>query len=278
VAPVLRGSCKEIDEGRTIAVANKGGQMFNYTSKEPCGVVGDHALELAAPVDDAELAPALAAGNTFVHKLNAQTPVSELLFAEIFSDEAGLPDGVYNAGRGSGAGTALTNHSDVDKLGFTESTSVSRQVAKKAAENFSPATLELGGKSPNVVFPGVDLDDAVNGVMKGIFAATGQTYLAGSRVLVHEAIGEEFVERFTESACEITLGEPMDPPTEMGPIAFREQWETAREYVTLAARRYSAPSRASIPSTRQRRSKSPTTPTTASKPASGRPTYTRRNG
>ena len=225
---------EEVGEGRTIPVDNKDGQMFNYTRKEPFGVIGaitpwNSPLLLTTW----KLAPALAAGNAFVHKPSAQTPVSALRFAEILSNETDLPSGAYNVvtGRGSEVGSAITDHPDIDKLGFTGSTAVGRQIARKAGDNLSPVTLELGGKSPNIVFPSTDLDDAVNGVMKGIFAATGQTCLAGSRVLVHKDVREEFVDRLTESAADITLGDPMDPDTDMGPIAFRDQWETVYEYI-----------------------------------------------
>ncbi|AUV84668.1 carnitine dehydratase (plasmid) [Salinigranum rubrum] len=227
---------EEVGEGRTIPVDNKDGQMFNYTRKEPYGVVGaitpwNSPLLLTTW----KLAPALAAGNTFVHKPSAQTPVSALRFAEIIAEETDLPAGAYNVvtGHGNKTGNAITNHPDIDKLGFTGSTSVGRQIARKAGENLSPVTLELGGKSPNILFPGIDLDDAVNGVMKGIFAATGQTCLAGSRVLVHEDIRDEFVERFADRAADITLGDPMDPDTDMGPVAFRDQWETVRDYIQM---------------------------------------------
>jgi len=230
------GRCEDVGEGRTIPVDNKGGQMFNYTRKEPYGVVGaitpwNSPLLLTTW----KLAPALAAGNTFVHKPSEQTPVSALRFAEIIHDETDIPAGVYNVvpGYGTDAGAALTDHPAVDKLAFTGSTSVGREVASTAGENLSAVSLELGGKSPNVIFPSADLGDAVNGVMKGVFAATGQTCLAGSRVLVHEDIREEFVSQLTDSAREITLGDPMDPATEMGPVAFRGQWETVREYVDV---------------------------------------------
>jgi aldehyde dehydrogenase (NAD+) len=180
-----------------------------------------------------KLAPALAAGCTFVHKPSSYTPVSALRFAEILHEEAGLPAGVYNVvtGGGSTAGEALITHDDVDKLAFTGSTGVGRHIGKAAGESLIPVSLELGGKSPNVVFPSADLDNAINGVIKGIFAATGQTCLAGSRVFVHEDIAEEFVDRFTSRAEDIELGDPLDPDTEMGPVAFRDQWETDVSYI-----------------------------------------------
>jgi len=221
-------------EGRTIPVESKGGEMFTYVREEPRGVVGaitpwNSPLLLTV----FKLAPALAAGCTFVHKPSSYTPVSALRFAELLHEEAGLPAGVYNVatGGGSTAGEALITHDDVDKLAFTGSTGVGRHIGKAAGEALIPASLELGGKSPNVVFPSADLDNAINGVIKGIFAATGQTCLAGSRVFVHENVHDEFVDRFTSRAEDIELGDPLDPDTEMGPVAFRDQWETDVSYI-----------------------------------------------
>lgn len=221
-------------EGRTIPVESKDGDIFTYVREEPRGVVGaitpwNSPLLLTV----FKLAPALAAGCVFVHKPSSYTPVSALRFAELLHEEAGLPAGVYNVvtGGGSTAGEALITHDDVDKLAFTGSTNVGRHIGKAAGESLIPASLELGGKSPNVVFPSAELDNAINGVIKGIFAATGQTCLAGSRVFVHEDIYEEFIDRFVTRAEDIKLGDPRDPETEMGPVAFREQWETDVSYI-----------------------------------------------
>lgn len=223
----------ESDRGQTVPVDNKDDGMFNYVRKVPYGVVGaitpwNSPLLLTAW----KLAPALAAGNCVVHKPSEQTPVSALRFAELLAEETSLPDGVYNVVPGAGrTGTALTDHEGVDKLAFTGSTATGRKIGATAGERLVPVSLELGGKSPNVVFPSANLDNAVNGVVKGIFAATGQTCLAGSRVLVHEEIADELVARLTDRARDITLGDPMDPETEMGPVAFRDQWETVRGYI-----------------------------------------------
>ncbi|MFB6165830.1 MAG: aldehyde dehydrogenase [Haloarculaceae archaeon] len=229
------GQCRTLED-RVIPVENKDGQMFNYVVEEPRGVVGaitpwNSPLLLTT----FKLAPALAAGCTFVHKPSSYTPVSALRLAELLHEEAGLPAGVYNVVTGSGSevGDALVNHDTVAKVAFTGSTAVGRQIGGAAGERLVPASLELGGKSPNVIFPDANLENAINGVIKGIFAATGQTCLAGSRVFVHEAVADEFVERFTDRARDIELGDPLDPETEMGPVAFREQWETDREYIEL---------------------------------------------
>lgn len=225
------------EEGRTIPVENKDGQFFTHVKKEPYGVIGA-VTPWNSPLllTTFKLAPALAAGCTFVHKPSSYTPVSALRFAEILHEEGGLPAGVYNVvtGDGSTTGDTLVNHDDIDKLAFTGSTSVGRSIGATAGEQLIPVTLELGGKSPNVVFPSANLDNAINGVIKGIFAATGQTCLAGSRVFIHEDIADEFLDRFVDRTRAIELGDPMNPETEMGPVAFREQWETNMSYIETA--------------------------------------------
>ncbi len=227
------GLCETEDVGEVKPVENKDGQFFNYTRKEPLGVVGaitpwNSPLLLTT----FKLAPALAAGNTFVHKPSEQTPVSALRFAELIAEETDLPDGAYNVVTGAGeTGAALSDHDDIDKLAFTGSTATGRKIGQTAGENLVPVSLELGGKSPNIVFPSADFDNALNGVIKGIFAATGQTCLAGSRVLIQEDVAEEFVDRLTDRAADIELGDPMDPETEMGPVAFKGQWEKVRGYI-----------------------------------------------
>jgi len=223
-------------EDRVIPVENKDGQLFNYVLREPLGVVGA-VTPWNSPLllTTFKLAPALAAGNTFVHKPSEHTPVSALRFAELLGKETSLPDGVYNVVPGVGeTGAALTEHDGVDKLAFTGSTAVGREVGKTAGERLVPVSLELGGKSPNIVFPDANLENAINGVIKGIFAATGQTCLAGSRVFVHEDVYEAFVDRFTDRASEVQLGDPMDPDTEMGPAAFPGQREKVEKYVDIA--------------------------------------------
>ena len=221
------------DRGDTVPVENKDGGLFNYVTKEPYGVVGaitpwNSPLLLTTW----KLAPALAAGNTFVHKPSEQTPVSALRVAEILTNESDLPDGVYNVVTGAGAtGTALTENEGINKIAFTGSTATGRKIGETAGKQILPVSLELGGKSPNILFPSANLNNAINGVIKGIFAATGQTCLAGSRVLVHDEIYDKFVERLTDRVDDITLGDPLDPETEMGPIAFRDQWEKVTSYV-----------------------------------------------
>ena len=174
-----------------------------------------------------KLAPALAAGCTLVIKPSDYTPVSTLALAELF-DEAGFPPGVVNVvtGWGPEVGKALTTHPGVDKIAFTGSTQVGRLIAEAAARNLTRVTLELGGKSAQVVFPDADLDAAANGIIAGVFAATGQTCMAGSRIVVHEDIKDALVERVVARARSIVIGDPMDPATEMGPVATDKQYDT----------------------------------------------------
>lgn len=221
------------DEGRVVPVEAKGGDVFNYVRQEPLGVVGGITpWNTPLLLSVFKIAPALATGNTFVHKPSEITPISALRFAELIYEETDLPDGVYNVVAGDGeTGAALTNHTDVDKLAFTGGVETGRKVGAAAGRNIVPVTLELGGKSPNIVFPSAEFENAVTGALKGIFAASGQSCMAGSRILVHEEIHEAFVDRFLERAESIELGDPMDPETEMGPLAFDRQWETVREYI-----------------------------------------------
>ena len=206
--------------------------FFIYTRREPMGVVGaivpwNSPLLLLTW----KLAPALAAGNTLVAKTAEQTPASTLEFAKLF-EEAGFPPGVFNVVTGYGAtGAALVRHPAVDKVAFTGSTEVGKQVMKDAADNVVKVTLELGGKSPNIVFDDADMEAAANGVVSGIFAATGQTCMAGSRLFVQEGLHDELVERLAEKADSIKMGDPLDEETEMGPIAFKEQLEKAQGYI-----------------------------------------------
>lgn len=228
--------CEHVGSGRTNPVDGTKEGMFNFTQKEPYGVVGaitpwNVPLLLSAW----KLAPALAAGNAFVHKPSEQTPVSALHLAELIYEETEMPDGIYNVvpGYGEEAGAALTSHRSVDKVAFTGSTEAGREVAASAGRNLSAVSVELGGKNPNVIFPSASLENAINGVMRGIFASTGQVCMAGSRVLVHEDIHDEFVEQVIDNVEDIRIGDPMDPTTDIGPIAFRDQWETVKEYIDI---------------------------------------------
>ena len=171
-------------------------------------------------------APALAAGCCVVVKPAEQAPASTLEFAALV-EEAGFPPGVFNVvtGYGDEAGAPLVAHPGVDKVAFTGGTATGKAVMKGAAEHLARVTLELGGKSPNIVFEDADLEAAANGVVAGIFAATGQTCMAGSRLFVQDSVHDELLERLAARAKTIRLGDPLDPETEMGPVAFEGHME-----------------------------------------------------
>jgi aldehyde dehydrogenase (NAD+) len=201
--------------------------VLTYTVREPVGVVAAIApwnspLLLATW----KLAPALAAGNAVVAKPSEFTSASLLELAELF-EAAGFPPGVLNVitGTGAGAGAALTGHPGVDKIAFTGGPQTARAIAHLAADHLTPATYELGGKSANIVFADADADAAEAGVLAGIFAASGQTCIAGSRLLVQRSIAEDFVARLVARTRAIRLGDPTDPATHMGPTATPAQRE-----------------------------------------------------
>jgi (Z)-2-((N-methylformamido)methylene)-5-hydroxybutyrolactone dehydrogenase len=172
-----------------------------------------------------KLAPALATGCTMVTKPSDHTPVTALELARLVT-EAGIPDGVFNVitGNGPAVGRALVRHPGVDKVAFTGATKTGIDVAEGATSHLARVTLELGGKSAQIVFPDADLEAAANGVIAGVFAATGQTCMAGSRLIVHEDVHDELVERIAERARTIVLGNPLEAATEMGPLANAAQF------------------------------------------------------
>jgi aldehyde dehydrogenase (NAD+) len=220
-------------EGETIPVP---GKMFNYTLREPIGVCGqiipwNFPLLMAAW----KLAPALAAGNTVVLKPAEQTPVGAMELGKLIQ-EAGFPEGVVNIvpGYGETAGAALASHPGIDKVAFTGSTEVGKIIAKAAADNLTKVSLELGGKAPNIVFADSDLDQAVAGAMMGIFYNQGQVCCAGSRLFVEESVKDAFLERLTERADKISVGDPMNKATQMGPQVSEEQLNRIKGYVDIA--------------------------------------------
>jgi acyl-CoA reductase-like NAD-dependent aldehyde dehydrogenase len=223
----------EFPVGETLATSLPNMQAF--TVREPVGVVAA-ITPWNSPIAQlvAKLGPALAAGCTVVAKPSEITPASTLILARLIQ-EAGFPDGVVNVVTGAGpVGAALVAHPGVDKIAFTGSTPVGKRIAAVAAERMARVSLELGGKSPNIVFPDADLPNAVNGVMAGIFAATGQTCMAGSRVLVHEEIYDVFSKALAERASQIRVGDPFDPETEMGTVASKAQYEKVLSYIDIA--------------------------------------------
>ncbi|HET9919278.1 MAG TPA: aldehyde dehydrogenase [Ktedonobacteraceae bacterium] len=220
-------------EGETIPSDKP--NFFVYTRREPIGVVGaitpwNSPLLLLS----FKLAPALAAGCTFVVKPSEHTSASTLEFARLF-EQVGFPSGVFNVVTGFGAGTGgpLVRHPDVDKVAFTGSTATGIRVMKDAADHLARVSLELGGKSPNIVFADAD-EDVVNGIVAGIFAAGGQTCIAGSRLFVEAGVHDELVGRLADRARTIKLGNPLQVETEMGPAAFKAQQEKIKSYVDIA--------------------------------------------
>lgn len=211
-----------------------GDDLHLYTKHEPYGVVGQ-IVPWNFPIWAAawKLGPALAAGNVSVIKPSTDSPLTTIRIAQLSADI--LPDGVLNVVTGSGreAGTALTEHDDVQKLSFTGSTTVGSEVMHAAADRIAPVTLELGGKSPFIVFPDADLDKVVDAVADGIFYSTGEICDAFSRALVHEDVIEEFTDRFVERAESYVLGDPLDEETTMGPLTSESQFETVTDYIDI---------------------------------------------
>jgi aldehyde dehydrogenase (NAD+) len=209
--------------------------MVNYTVREPLGVVAaitpwNSPLLLLTW----KLGPALAAGNTVVAKPSEVTPLSTVRLAQI-ATEVGLPDGVFNVITGLGAaGAALTANAGVDKIAFTGSTPTGRAIAVQAGDRLASVSLELGGKSPNIIFEDADLESALSGAVAGIFGAGGQTCMAGSRILVQDSIYDDVVRRLAERADAIVVGDPRDDATQMGAVACRSQYDKVLEYVEVA--------------------------------------------
>jgi acyl-CoA reductase-like NAD-dependent aldehyde dehydrogenase len=217
-------------EGETIPVAAR--DQFVYTVKEPVGVCGqiipwNFPLLMAAW----KLAPALAAGCTVVLKPAEQTPLSALRLGQLILD-AGLPEGVVNVITGDGAtGAALVEHPGVDKIAFTGSTAVGREIASKAGSQIKRVTLELGGKSPNIILPDADLDAAVKGSFQAIYFNSGQACDAGSRLFVPKDRFDEVVSALAERAARARLGPGLDPETQFGPLVSEEQLERVTGYI-----------------------------------------------
>jgi aldehyde dehydrogenase (NAD+) len=210
--------------------------VFNYTKYEPVGVVVCiMPWNSPLPLMSLKLAPALAAGNTVVLKPSEFTSASLLEFVKLVQ-AAGFPPGVVNVVTGYGAeiGDALVSHPRVDRIAFTGGPEAGRMINEKAARHMKRVTMELGGKSPNIVFDDANLDDAVKGVVAGIFAASGQSCVAGSRLLVQNSIRDEFVERLREFIATARFGHPSDPATQIAPISTRPQFEKIEAYVAIA--------------------------------------------
>ncbi len=227
------GLCDKI-EGSVIPIDKP--STFNYTVWEPLGVVAciipwNSPLLLLTW----KLAPLLAAGNTAVIKPSEYTSVSTLEFMKVI-EKVGFPPGVINVVTGFGAdvGAPLVEHPKVAKVAFTGSDSTGCQIYRSAAKGMKHVTMELGGKSPNIVFEDAEIDNAVKGAISGIFAATGQTCIAGSRLLVQESIHNEFVDKLVGLAETARMGDPMDLDTQVGPVTNIPQYEKILEYIDIA--------------------------------------------
>ena len=212
-----------------------GGNVLDYTLREPLGVVAaivpwNFPLLLASW----KVAPALAMGNTVIVKPASNTPLTALKLAELAA-KAGLPSGVLNVLPGSGrvVGNALVEHPDIDKIAFTGETATGQGILRKSADTLKKLTLELGGKSPNVVFADADLKAAAAGATMGIFYGKGEVCAAGSRLFVAKSIAEEFIDRVIERAEKLVPGDPMDAQTRMGALVSKNQMETVLNYVEI---------------------------------------------
>jgi acyl-CoA reductase-like NAD-dependent aldehyde dehydrogenase len=220
-------------QGDTIPINRQ--DMLSYTVREPLGIVGaivpwNSPLYLLS----CSLAPSLAVGNAVVAKPSEHTSASSLALAELVI-EAGFPPGIFNVvtGYGRTTGEALTSHHAIAKLAFIGGTQTGKKIAANLAGHLVPASLELGGKSPHVVFDDANLDRAVNGILAGIFAAAGQTCVAGSRCFVQESVYDEVMDRLIPLAQAVRVGHPNADSTQVGPLALHSQLEKVSSYVDL---------------------------------------------
>ncbi len=211
-----------------------GGGAFGYTRREPLGVcVGIGAWNYPIQGAGWKSAPALAMGNAMVFKPSENTPLSALALAEIYT-EAGLPDGLFNVVQGYGdVGAALASHPEVAKVSLTGSVPTGRKVLALAGAQMKHATMELGGKSPLIVFDDADLENAVGGAMLANFYSTGQVCSNGTRVFVQQGIYDRFLERLTERTAKIRIGDPLDPATQMGPLISKAQHDKVTGYIAI---------------------------------------------
>jgi aldehyde dehydrogenase (NAD+) len=220
-------------QGETIPVK---GNHLTYTLREPIGVVAaivpwNFPLLLTAW----KVAPALACGNTVVIKPASQTPLTALALAEVGA-EAGLPPGVLNVitGPGSSVGRMIVEHPGIDKIAFTGDTKTGKQIMRDASGTLKKITLELGGKSPNIVLADADLDAALRGATTGIFYGKGEVCAAGSRLLVDKSIKDEFIDKVAARAKKMVPGDPLDPKTRLGAISSKKQLEGDLRYIEIA--------------------------------------------
>ena len=216
--------------GETVPVK---GNYLNYTLREPLGVCAAIVpWNFPLLIATWKIAPALACGNTIIVKPASQTPLTALALGEI-ALEVGLPPGVLNVLTGSGAtlGQAIVEHQGIDKIAFTGDTSTGKAIMKSAADTLKKITLELGGKSPNIVFADADIEAAIRGATIGIFYGKGEVCAAGSRLLVDKSIKNEFVDKLAARTKKMVAGDPMDPKTRFGALSSKKQMETVLRYI-----------------------------------------------
>lgn len=225
------GGAADKYHGETIPERN---HILDLTIREPYGVVGIIIPWNWPPMHVADfLAPALACGNTVVLKPAPETPLSALRLAELFEER--LPAGVFNVVTGGvEPGAALTAHPDVDKLAFTGNSETGKKVLAAAAVNVTPAMMELGGKNANILFPDADLDRAIPGAVEGSFYNTGEACSSSERILVHESIYDDVVERFAAEAEGLVVGEGTNPETDVGPLSSEQQYDKVTGYIEQA--------------------------------------------
>ena len=225
MADKLEGSVIPVDAG-----------FLNYVEREPIGVVGAIVpWNFPLMFTSWKMGPALAAGNTVVIKPSEITPLSTLRIGELMM-EVGIPGGVVNivTGYGHTAGQRIAEHPRIGKVAFTGSTATGRRIVEASASNLKKIQLELGGKGPNIIFEDADIPAAVAGSAFAIFHNQGQACIAGSRLIVHETIADDVLQRFTELARSIRIGDPLDPETEMGPLTSRLHQSRVLSYVDVA--------------------------------------------
>ena len=216
---------------------------LHYTRREPLGVVAaitPYNFPLILSVS--KIAPAMAAGNTFIHKPASITPLTAITLAEVM-EEAGVPEGVYNmlTGPGGRVGSALTTHPDVDKIAVTGSTATGQRIMRDGADTMKHVTAELGGKSPNIVFEDADLDAAAMNVFMGIFWNKGEVCVANSRVLVERSVYDEFLDKFIGLAKGTVVGDPLSLESHYGPMAGKSEWENVLKYIEIGRKECGEP-------------------------------------
>jgi aldehyde dehydrogenase (NAD+) len=219
--------------GETIPVR---GNYLTYTLREPVGVVAAIVpWNFPLLLTSWKVAPALACGNTIIIKPASQTPLTALALADI-AQEVGLPPGVLNVitGPGSSVGQMIVAHPGIDKIAFTGDTSTGKGIMRGSADTLKTITLELGGKSPNIVFADADIEAAVRGATTGIFYGKGEVCAAGSRLLVDRSIKSEFIDKVAARAAKMTPGDPLDPKTRLGAISSRKQLDADLRYIEIA--------------------------------------------